>query len=113
MESREFLEDVLERCGTPGGCGDDCPNRDREWKEAGRAACRDFAEGDTAEVPVTLIERTLALLRQEPVKPEIAGFAGMQSESEMTYFYVCGECGGAIERGDRYCKHCGKKVKWA
>lgn len=29
-----------------------------------------------------------------------------------TWFYVCGECHGAIDSGDRFCKHCGQAVSW-
>lgn len=27
------------------------------------------------------------------------------------WFYVCGECHGAIDGWDTYCKHCGRKIK--
>ena len=30
-----------------------------------------------------------------------------------TWWMVCGECHGAIDTNDRYCKHCGVKVKWS
>lgn len=30
-----------------------------------------------------------------------------------TWWMVCGECHGAIDTNDRYCKHCGGKVKWS
>ena len=29
-----------------------------------------------------------------------------------TQFYVCGKCEEAIDPGDKYCRHCGKAVKW-
>lgn len=29
-----------------------------------------------------------------------------------TWFYVCGECHGAINREDRFCRHCGNAVSW-
>lgn len=30
-----------------------------------------------------------------------------------TWWMVCGDCHGAIDTNDRYCKHCGVKVKWS
>lgn len=29
-----------------------------------------------------------------------------------TWFYVCGECHGTIDRGDKWCKHCGQAITW-
>ena len=29
-----------------------------------------------------------------------------------SWWYVCPECHGAIDRADRFCKHCGQAVKW-
>ena len=29
-----------------------------------------------------------------------------------TWWYVCGDCHGAIDNKDSYCRHCGRKVKW-
>lgn len=29
-----------------------------------------------------------------------------------TWWYVCGECHGAIDNCDSFCRHCGRKVKW-
>ena len=30
-----------------------------------------------------------------------------------TWWMVCGDCHGTIETNDRYCKHCGRKVRWS
>lgn len=29
-----------------------------------------------------------------------------------SWWYVCGECHGAIDNSDSFCRHCGRKVKW-
>ena len=29
-----------------------------------------------------------------------------------TWFYVCAECHGQIERNDRFCRHCGQAISW-
>ena len=30
-----------------------------------------------------------------------------------TWWMVCGECHGAIDTNDHYCRHCGKRVIWS
>ena len=38
---------------------------------------------------------------QEPVEKEIEG-------GGHTWWYVCGECHGAVDYGDKCCRHCGR-----
>ena len=38
------------------------------------------------------------------VKPKIAVFS--------IHWYECGNCGTSVNPGDKFCRHCGKKVKW-
>lgn len=40
----------------------------------------------------------------EPVERELEGGGS-------SWWYVCAECHGAIDSNDKYCKHCGRKVK--
>lgn len=40
----------------------------------------------------------------DPVEPELEGGGS-------TWWYVCGECHGAIDNWDNYCKHCGRMIK--
>ena len=53
----------------------------------------------------------LALLKaQEPVEPTIGGAEwGSLMGSR---WYECGACEYPIDKGDRYCRHCGRPVKW-
>ena len=44
------------------------------------------------------------LERNIPRKNEVEG-------GGTTWWYVCPECHGAIDRQDHYCKHCGQAVK--
>jgi predicted amidophosphoribosyltransferase len=43
------------------------------------------------------------LKEQEAVKAEIEGGGS-------SWWYVCSECHGAIDKNDQYCRHCGRKV---
>ena len=52
-----------------------------------------------------LMRDALKLLKeQEAVEPELEGGGS-------TWWHVCGECHGAIDASDRYCKHCGRRIK--
>lgn len=67
----------------------------RIWSESyGEQACRD----------------AIALLKEhEAVKPYIAG----SGESfETTWWYECGNCNKPIDPNDKFCRHCGRAVKW-
>ena len=46
------------------------------------------------------------LQAQEPVEAKIGGSA------DNCWWYTCGGCGEAIDHNDRYCRHCGRAVKW-
>lgn len=52
---------------------------------------------------VELKKDALELLK--PVPAEIEG-------DPHSWWYVCGECHGAIDNKDKFCRHCGKQVKW-
>ena len=41
----------------------------------------------------------------KPVPAEIEG-------GGHTWWYVCGECHTAIDRKDKYCRECGRRMKW-
>ena len=45
---------------------------------------------------------------QEPTKPKLGGDAGPFG----TQWYQCGACSGQIDPGDKYCRTCGRAVKW-
>ena len=45
------------------------------------------------------------LARDIPVSAEIEG-------GGHTWFHVCGECHGAIDITDKFCRHCGCAVCW-
>ena len=45
------------------------------------------------------------LKRQEPVEADFEGGGS-------SWWYVCGDCHGAIDSRDHYCKHCGREIIW-
>lgn len=48
----------------------------------------------------------LALLKEQEAVPVI------QREIMHMLFWCCGSCGVAITDGDKFCRMCGKAVKW-
>lgn len=60
-------------------------------------------------VRTDLLQYTVALLKeQEPVIPKTKVRHGEYPE----IVHRCGECKAVIDRRDKYCRDCGKPVKW-
>ena len=52
-----------------------------------------------------LKEDALELLKElDPVETELEG-------GGYNWWHVCGDCHGAIDQNDNYCKHCGRRIK--
>ena len=60
---------------------------------------------------VNALREAVGLLeRMEPAEPEkltVLDYGSMESG-----LYLCGACQMPIGNGDKFCKHCGRKVKW-
>lgn len=35
-----------------------------------------------------------------------------EGDSRATWWYVCGECRTSIDPRDKYCRECGRKIRW-
>ena len=57
------------------------------------------------------LEAIESLKEQEAVEPYIAG-SGESFETAETWWYECGNCNKPIDPNDKFCRHCGKPVKW-
>lgn len=56
------------------------------------------------------LQNALALLKaQEPVEPKKLM---EKSKNGYRWRFYCGKCGDEIDRLDKYCRHCGRAVKW-
>ena len=51
-----------------------------------------------------LTDALYLLKEQEPVEPEMEGGGS-------SWWHVCGECHGMIDKNDLFCRHCGRPVK--
>lgn len=61
---------------------------------------------EEAETCLKLAEAEEEILRgSEAADAEIEGGGS-------TWWYVCGECHTAIDPRDKYCKECGKRIRW-
>ena len=72
-------------------CPDKCPYADAEEIE------------DRCETQVKL--EALALLNDQTAEAEMEGGGS-------SWWFACGECRGAIDSQDKYCRHCGRRIIW-
>ena len=102
MTDREKVMTWLEICGENDGCSDDCPYGD---------------EGATFNCRSKLMADALTLLKeQEAVEPTF------RQDEDGVFAWACGSCGAymyhiydGIDKAKeyaKYCRQCGKKVKW-
>ena len=84
-----------------------------EWNSTGgrdHTRCPYYPAGYTGCTCKLLMRDALALLKaQEPVEPTIGGDADGPCGN---WWYQCGKCKEAIDYHDRYCRNCGRAVKW-
>lgn len=109
------LETAVEHLVVLGACGcvlvckgvNDMPDVEKVIHEL--ELCLDDAVA--AVVPRDTVVAAIELLKaQEPVEPTIGG---AEWDSLMgSRWYKCGACEYPIDKGDRYCRHCGRPVKW-
>ena len=74
--------------------------RDREFIKEGTS----YFDADPRYRKLIINEAIELLKEKEPVECELEG-------GGTNWWYVCGDCHGAIDNRDSYCKHCGRKVK--
>lgn len=60
----------------------------------------------TVIIPRLAAERAVSMLKEQEPVPVI------QREVMHMLFWCCGSCGVVITEGDRFCRMCGKQVKW-
>ena len=92
MPDRNDIIKALRYC-TTGWCYTKCPYKDKNTVSLD--CCRN-----------NLMSDVLVLLKEQTdAKPETAG-------SGVTWYYACSDCKKAIDLGDCYCRHCGRKIVW-
>ncbi len=68
------------------------------------------AENHFWELQNAANEAVELLKEQETVEPIISGME--EHDGLGSWWYQCGKCEMPIDYGDRFCRHCGKAVKW-
>ena len=57
------------------------------------------------DLPYEVVGNVIAMLKElDPVEPELEGGGSI-------WWHVCGECHGAIDVSDNFCKHCGRRIR--
>ena len=65
----------------------------------------------TMDCEIAAEQDALRLLEaQEPVEPTTA--SANEPDDHKSWWYACGACQYPINRGDKYCRHCGRGVRW-
>ena len=59
----------------------------------------------------SMMEGVCLLKEQEAVEPYVTG-RGESFETAETWWYACGNCHEALDVNDKFCRHCGRAVKW-
>lgn len=95
---REKVFDALRNCITEPKCKD-CP-----WE-----TCEEFHQ--TKTIPLDLCLDILKLLKEQKAVEARKKNDG-KPQPWTCWWYVCGDCGQEIEYHDRFCRWCGKSVKW-
>lgn len=62
--------------------------------------------GQYISIRCDVVREIVALLKKQEAK------AAWYDSSEMLRYWHCGHCGVIITHGDKYCRMCGKAVKW-
>lgn len=82
-----------------------------EWLES----IKDYIHGGDEKFDMRRLEAIdagiQALKAQEPANPLVVG-RGESFETAEAWWYECGNCGGALTLDDKYCRKCGREVKW-
>lgn len=60
----------------------------------------------------TEAEKCLELAEAEETLTAKPVVAEIEGDGRSFWWYVCGECHGAVDQGDKYCKHCGRRNLW-
>lgn len=82
------------------------------WAEFARERDLNFFTAKHLEDIAQWADDALNLLKeQEAVEPYVAG-NGKSFETAETWWYECGNCNKPIDPNDKFCRHCGKAVKW-
>lgn len=80
----------------------------KKLEECLSASCRGFRTCPYSDADWDAVREALALLKeQEPMEPHVE-----HDSDDDSWYYGCGECHEAIDYKDKFCRHCGRKVKW-
>lgn len=71
-------------------------------------SCPYFEKPEYCSEDVLMRDAIALLKEQEAVKPKVVN----ADDFLWAHWYVCGSCENPIDPEDKFCRHCGKAVKW-
>ena len=63
-------------------------------------------------VRADIIEDAIALLREQEPVDAVRDKESYGKDDFGAWWYACGNCHGVIDYKDKFCRHCGREVKW-
>ena len=67
---------------------------------------RDYHRSVGNNITADIANDAIAMLKEQEAVPVV------RREIAHMFFWCCGSCGVAITDGDKFCRNCGKAVKW-
>ena len=67
---------------------------------------KEFNEDTPIKISLECIEDILELLKEQEK-------AKVETEGDLSWWFVCGECQMQISKGDKYCRQCGRELDWS
>ena len=101
MTRTDEVFEAMRNCVCDNGKCEDCPYHFK---------CMKVGTGVKVTVPIPKLlglDVVEALKDRLPAKAEVGGIPKWG-----TRWYECGACRGAIDPNDKYCRHCGRELKW-
>ena len=86
-------------------------DRERVIKKLAVTIQSDSEDWDTVELPIEQAKEILALLKEQEAVEARKRSSG-KPKPWTSWWYICGDCGQEIEYRDRFCRWCGRPVKW-
>lgn len=82
-----------------------------EWGSCNKCPYETPNEYDIGECTLSLHKEVLALLEEQEAVEARKENDGVP-QPWTSWWYVCGDCGQEIDYHDRFCRWCGRSVKW-
>ena len=84
------------------------PDREKYIEVLSKTAkkVKEFNEDTPIKISLECVEDILELLKEQEK-------AKVETEGDLSWWFVCGECHTALDTRDKYCRQCGRELDWS